>query len=80
MRGSWNRKPPSGYEVIRVHFEDGKPVAIEPFVSGFLVQQDDGSYGQFARLMGLAVTPDGALLLGDDENGIIYRISYAKGG
>ncbi len=23
MRGSWNRKPPSGYEVVRVRFDEG---------------------------------------------------------
>jgi glucose/arabinose dehydrogenase len=80
MRGSWNRRPPSGYEVVRIHFENGKPVAIEPFISGLLVQQADGSYGRLGRLMGLAVTPDGALLVGDDSNGIIYRVSYEKSG
>ncbi len=36
MRGSWNRKPPSGYEVVRIHFKNGQPVSIEPFVTGFI--------------------------------------------
>jgi Raf kinase inhibitor-like YbhB/YbcL family protein len=78
MRGSWNRKPPSGYEVVRIRFEDGEPQAIEPFVTGFLVDEG-GEVGQFARLAGLAVAPDGTLLVSDDENGVIYRISYADG-
>ena len=30
MRGSWNRKPASGYEIVRIHFESGKPTAIDP--------------------------------------------------
>jgi len=76
MRGSWNRRPPSGYEVVRVRFENGRPAAMEPFATGFLVQQPDGTYGHLGRLAGLAVAADGSLLLGDDHNGVIYRISY----
>jgi Raf kinase inhibitor-like YbhB/YbcL family protein len=81
MRGSWNRQPPSGYEVVRVHFDQrGTPVHIEPFLSGFLVSggASDGKDGHFARLAGLAVAKDGALLVGDDTNGVIYRVSYEK--
>jgi glucose/arabinose dehydrogenase len=78
MHGSWNRKPPSGYEVVRIHFENGQPKSIQPFVSGFLVQQGDGKWGRFARPFGLAVAADGSLLLGDEQNGILYRISQAK--
>jgi len=73
MRGSWNRKPAAGYEIARVHFEGGRPRSIEPFASGFLV---DGGNAHIARPVGLAVLPDGALLLSDDGNGVIYRIAY----
>lgn len=76
MRGSWNRKPASGYEVVRIRFQDGRPADIEPFVSGFLV--DDGQ-AHIARPVGLAVTKGGALLVGDDANGVIYRVSYGEG-
>lgn len=75
MRGSWNRKPPSGYEVVRVKFKNGKPIGMEPFLSGFLTV--DGRH--FARPMGLAVARDGALLVGDDANGVIYRVSHDGG-
>jgi Raf kinase inhibitor-like YbhB/YbcL family protein len=75
MRGSWNRKPPSGYEVLRIRFEEGKPAGFEPFVTGFLMEAEDG-WGHLGRLAGLAVAADGALLLADDTNGVIYRISY----
>lgn len=74
MRGSWNRKPASGYEVVRVRFRDGAPAAFEPFVTGFLV---DGGTQHVARPVGLAMTRDGALLVGDDANGMIYRVSHA---
>ena len=77
MRGSWNRKPPSGYQVVRVHFdESGKPASMTPFLTGFLIQNGPDSWSQFARLVGLAQLPDGSLLLGDDTNNVIYRITY----
>jgi glucose/arabinose dehydrogenase len=74
MRGSWNRNPPVGYEVVRIRFDQqGNPTEIEPFVRGWLL---DGGRAHFGRLMGIAQTPDGSLLVGDDENGVIYRVSY----
>lgn len=73
MRGSWNRAPASGYEIVRVHFDNGEPVSIEPFVTGFLT---DGGTTHIARPVGLAVAKDGALLMADDANGVIYRIVY----
>lgn len=75
MHGSWNRNPPSGYEVVRIRFQNGKPVAMESFLTGFLIQVS-GGWRHFGRPAGIAVTPDGALLVSDDSNGIIYRISY----
>ncbi|MET0173899.1 MAG: YbhB/YbcL family Raf kinase inhibitor-like protein [Agrobacterium vaccinii] len=74
MRGSWNRNPASGYEIVRLRFENGQPKTIEPFLTGFLT---DGGKTHFARPVGLAVAKDGALLMADDANGVIYRISYS---
>jgi Raf kinase inhibitor-like YbhB/YbcL family protein len=73
MRGSWNRAQPSGYEIVRVRFRNGQPAGIEPFVKGFLT---DGGQTHIARPVGLAVAKDGALLMADDANGVIYRIAY----
>lgn len=73
MRGSWNRNPASGYEIVRVHYEDGQPKTIEPFVTGFLT---DGGTTHIARPVGLAVAKDGSLLMADDANGVIYRVAY----
>jgi Raf kinase inhibitor-like YbhB/YbcL family protein len=90
MHGSWNRKPASGYEVVRARFDaSGNFVAFEPFVSGFLVPQPkrdpplpgaqplppDGFIG---RPTGIAVASDGALLVGDDSNNMIYRVAYGN--
>jgi glucose/arabinose dehydrogenase len=74
MRGSWNRGGATGYKIVRVLFEGGEPTAIEDFVTGWLVE--DGA-AHFGRVAGLAVAPDGALLISDDTNGVIYRVSYA---
>jgi glucose/arabinose dehydrogenase len=87
LRGSWNRTPISGYKVVRIHFSsDGRPTRVEDFVTGFAVESrrdaDDGRgfdlpY-QFARLTGITVAPDGALLVADDSNGVIYRIASTR--
>src|SRR5690606_14919141 len=60
MRGSWNRKPATGYKIVRILFDDqGRPTGFEDFVTGFLLP--DG-VTHFARLAGIAVHPDGSLL------------------
>jgi glucose/arabinose dehydrogenase len=73
MRGSWNRKPATGYKVVHIRFENGQPRAFEDFLSGLLI--DDGQ-AYFGRPAGLAVAQDGALLISDDTNGVIYRVAY----
>lgn len=77
MRGSWNRKPASGYELVHIDYADGKPGRITPFVGSFL---GDGGKTHFARPVGLVQAADGALLMGDDANGVVYRIAYDKAG
>jgi Raf kinase inhibitor-like YbhB/YbcL family protein len=71
MHGSWNRKPSSGYEIVRIRFQSGMATSIEPFVTGFL-----GAAGEAGRPCGNAVAKDGSLLFTDDRNGVIYRVSY----
>lgn len=74
LRGSWNRKPASGYELARIRFDaNGRATRVETFVSGF--KSRDGT-GQYGRPCGVAVMRDGSILLSDDANGVIYRITY----
>lgn len=73
LRGSWNRENPVGYQVVRIRFQDGRPVKVEDFITGFLSEDGSTHYG---RLAGLAVMKDGSLLVGDDTNGVIYRVSH----
>jgi glucose/arabinose dehydrogenase len=77
LRGSWNRKNISGYRIVRIAFKDGKPAAITDFLTGFLSPAGDTYVG---RPVGVAVAKDGALLVGDDTNGVIYRVTYANSG
>ncbi|MGN7159772.1 YbhB/YbcL family Raf kinase inhibitor-like protein [Sphingomonas sp. SAFR-052] len=74
LRGSWNRKPASGYELARIRFDaNGQATLVETFLSGFMSRDGTGQYG---RPCGVAVMRDGSILLSDDANGVIYRITY----
>lgn len=73
FHGSWNRKPSSGYEVARIRFKNGQATGFEPFLSGFLTAE-----GETGRPFGTAIARDGSLLVGDDRNGVLYRVSYAS--
>ena len=75
FRGSWNRAEPVGYKVVRLRFASGTPMAFEDFLTGFL-HADRTAF--FARPAGLAIAQDGSLLVSDDTNGVIYRVSYQR--
>lgn len=69
LHGSWNRKQPSGYALLRVQFRNQQPVATVPFIEGWL--QDNQAWG---RPVDVIVGTDGWLYVSDDLNGWIYRI------
>jgi len=75
--GSWNRATRAGYQVAFVAFKDGKPSA-DPvaFMNGLV--PDPIKTGVYGRPAGVAVAPDGSLLVSDDAAGVVYRISVAK--
>lgn len=74
QHGSWNRREPVGYSVMRLPLDGSAPTGpAEDFASGWL--RDDGSVD--GRPVGLAVGPDGALYISDDKGGFIYRVTYA---
>lgn len=73
LHGSWNRKTPSGYKLVRVKFNQDKPVEVIDFATGWLNNQ-----GAWGRPVGLQVGPDGALYVSDDRAGMIYRITYQQ--
>ena len=71
--GSWNRSRKIGYRVSLVRVEDGQAVGYETFVDGWLRNEEVSG-----RPVDLLQMPDGSVLLSDDQNGVIYRISYVR--
>lgn len=74
LHGSWNRKPMSGYKVIFVPFDAGKPKGMPMDVlSGFLT--DDGK--AMGRPVGVAMLGND-LLVADDVGNAIWRVRASK--
>jgi hypothetical protein len=62
---------------MHVRFDNqGRPVRVEDFVSGWLVNNNQTHFG---RIVGIKQHTDGSLLVADDANGVIYRIAYTGG-
>ncbi|MCE4225119.1 sorbosone dehydrogenase family protein [Methylobacterium sp. C25] len=76
QHGSWNRRPKSGYKVIYVPFENGKPSG-KPMdvLTGFL---NAGEKAQ-GRPVGVTLDKTGALLVTDDVGKTVWRVTGAQG-
>ena len=74
--GSWDRSPLSGYQVVFVAFQQGKPVGVpQTVVSGFHSDDEKQLYG---APVGLAQDQDGALLVADDVGDAVWRVTAAS--
>jgi len=73
LHGSWNRKPPSGYKVSYVAFDErGRPQGkLVDLLTGFLNAKGEAQ----GRPVDVIVASDGALLVSDDVGGVIWRVS-----
>jgi glucose/arabinose dehydrogenase len=72
--GSWNRSKKVGGDVVVVKLnKDGTVKSMEPFITGFL---EDNKY--IGRPVDVLQMKDGSLLVSDDWNGAVYRITYGK--
>ena len=72
QHGSWNRKPRSGYKVVFVAFEDGKPQGLpEDILTGFVSQEGKA----LGRPVDVAVDRQGNLLVTDDVGNRVWRVS-----
>jgi glucose/arabinose dehydrogenase len=72
QHGSWNRKPLSGYRVVFVPFEGGKPSGPPVEVlTGFV----DASGDALGRPVGVALDNRGALLVADDVGNTVWRVA-----
>ena len=75
QHGSWNRSTLSGYRVVFVPFENGRPSGPpRDILTGFLAPDESVSYG---RPVGVAIGPGGCLLVADDVGNAIWRVSAA---
>jgi glucose/arabinose dehydrogenase len=72
--GSWNRTKKVGGDVLLVKLnKDGTVKSTEPFITGFV---EDNKY--IGRPVDVMQMKDGSLLVSDDYNGAIYRVTYGK--
>jgi glucose/arabinose dehydrogenase len=72
--GSWNRSKKVGGDVVVVKLnKDGTVKSMEPFITGFL---EDNKY--IGRPVDVMQMKDGSLLVSDDWNGAVYRVTYGK--
>ena len=75
QHGSWNRKELSGYKVVFVPFENGKPSGPpQDFLTGFKVEGSKDSEVR-GRPVDVALLADGSMLVTDDVNKTIWRVS-----
>jgi glucose/arabinose dehydrogenase len=75
QHGSWNRSTLSGYKVVFVPFVNGRPSGPpRDILGGFLSPDEKESWG---RPVGVAIGPDGALLVADDVGDTIWRVTAA---
>jgi len=72
--GSWNRSKKVGGDVLVIKLnKDGTVKSSEPFITGFL---ENNSY--VGRPVDVLQMKDGSLLVSDDWNGAVYRVTYGK--
>ena len=75
--GSWNRAPRAGYQVVFIPFKNGKASGDpQPFLTGLVPDPTKSNVN--GRPVGVAVAPDGSLLVSDDGAKVVYRISAAR--
>jgi glucose/arabinose dehydrogenase len=73
LHGSWNRSKRTGYKVVRVRMKDGIPTGeYIDFLTGFVIN-DAKVWG---RPVSVDVAHDGALLVTEDGNDTVWRVSY----
>jgi glucose/arabinose dehydrogenase len=74
--GSWNKTNKIGGDIYVAYLnKDGTVKAQEPFLTGFL--QNNNYIG---RPVDVQPMKDGSLLVSDDYDGAVYRITYGDGG
>ncbi|HUP30034.1 MAG TPA: sorbosone dehydrogenase family protein, partial [Usitatibacter sp.] len=75
QHGSWNRRPPNGYNVVWIPFTGGRPSGKPVEVLGGFLSPDSKAYG---RPVGVAVDRRNGLLVADDVGNVIWRVSATR--
>jgi glucose/arabinose dehydrogenase len=71
--GSWNRSVPIGYRVVVLKMDaNGNYMDPVPFAFGWLQNEKEVN----GRPVDVQFLKDGSLLVSDDYNGVVYKISY----
>jgi len=74
QHGSWNSAKIVGYKVVFVPFANGKPTGKpQDFLTGFIADQAKGKV--YGRPVGIAVLPDGNMLVADDTSNKIWLVA-----
>jgi glucose/arabinose dehydrogenase len=71
--GSWNRSRKVGYRISLVRLQGDRVLSYEPFAQGWLMGETE-----WGRPVDLEIMADGSMLVSDDQNGVIYRITCAE--
>jgi glucose/arabinose dehydrogenase len=75
FHGSWNRSKRTGYKIVRLHFQGGKPAGgYDDFITGWMLSPDSSEV--WGRPVGMLVLKDGSLLIADDGADKIWRVTY----
>eukprot|EP00775_Hariotina_reticulata_P002028 gene2028-2350_t len=85
QRGSWNRRRKIGYRVMLLQLgRSSQGAALRPrfykqFARGWLQNENKTNDSWWGRPVDVEQLPDGSMLVSDDHNGYLYRITYSGG-
>jgi len=71
--GSWNRSEKIGYRITTVAVDGDKGVSYEVFADGWMKNEET-----LGRPADILILDDGSMLVSDDKNGVIYKITYEE--
>ena len=69
--GSWNRKVPTGYKIVRINIQTKQ---VDDFATGWLTEKNQ----VLGRPVDIIFDKNGMMYVSDDKEGVIYRIWHEK--
>jgi glucose/arabinose dehydrogenase len=75
--GSWNRRIPTGYKVVRIPMGGPQKNKVEDFISGWLAPGETRHGRYMGRPVDIVAGGDGSMYISDDSSGMVYRVTYA---